>query len=62
MHTCPACKHQIRGRYISKGIIMLGAQTAAPSHCDNCSDAFPWTIKKTKLAVKSRLFIKAFNE
>lgn len=51
IHQCPNCDTPIKGDYHSDGVVVIGGpSTSVPTHCENCGNPFPWTIKNKSLS------------
>lgn len=50
INVCPNCNQPIRGDYHVEGVVCLGSTTSVPTHCENCGQPFPWTIRKAELS------------
>jgi len=57
IHKCPVCSAEIKGDYITEGIVAIGFSTPVPTFCENCGKAFPWAEKlhQTAEAAKGEL-------
>ena len=48
---CPNCNTDIRGEYISEGVVVLASsEPVAQKFCYNCGSPFPWTNEAIKAA------------
>ena len=48
IHQCPECNHPTRGDYHVDGVFAI-SETPVPTHCENCGQTYPWTLKKKNL-------------
>lgn len=53
IYRCSICNAEIPGEYHTDGVVVIGASTPVPTHCENCGTAFPWANKKNELAAQA---------
>lgn len=47
IHQCLECSHPIKGYYNVEGVISF-FETSVPTHCENCGNPYPWTLRKVE--------------